>query len=77
MSNSTAPKSGVAQILTETVIPLRDVSKHLPMRPCYQTVWRWTTRGLRGAKLESIKLGKQSATSVEAVHRFLEASQGA
>jgi hypothetical protein len=44
-------------------------------RPCHSTLWRWGTRGLKGAKLEMWSVGHQWVTSKEAVSRFLRASQ--
>ena len=44
----------------------------------YEKLWRWSTRGLRGVRLESRRLGRQYYSSVEAVDRFAErlADQG-
>ena len=36
------------------------------------TVYRWATRGLHGCRLEAIRVGGRSFTSVEAVQRFAE-----
>ena len=61
----------------EKIIPLRDVPKHLPPRPngkklhisaCY----RWIGPGIRGIRLESIKVGGTTCTSLEAIQRFSE-----
>jgi hypothetical protein len=65
-----------AHILTETICTIRDVCKEIPTRPCFATVWRWTQRGVRGHKLETYRIGSQLVTSLEALHRFLEAIQG-
>ena len=65
-----------SHILTETVCTLKEVPALLPTRPCFQTVWRWTNRGVKGHKLETYKIGQQLLTSHESVHRFLEAIQG-
>jgi hypothetical protein len=64
-----------SRILTETVIALSDVSKHLPSRPNQATVWRWQQKGVRGHKLATYRIGERIFTSVESVHRFLEAIQ--
>ena len=59
---------------TERVGSLADVARWLPK---YQgtkihtsTLWRWTSRGLRGVRLEYLRLGGRILTSVEAVTRF-------
>lgn len=72
---ATAEIRGNSRILTETVCTIKDVSKLLPTRPHFATIWRWTSKGLRGHKLETYHIGQQALTSHEAVHRFLEATQ--
>jgi hypothetical protein len=56
--------------------------KECPGRIAYQnkgrrvhvsTVWRWITRGLRGVKLETVKIGGTTCTSEEALRRFFAA----
>jgi len=37
------------------------------------TTWRWRTKGIRGLTLETRVLGGRTLTSVEAVHRFMDA----
>lgn len=61
----------------ERVIPLKNVCAlpHFAYRPAYLKVWRWTKYGIRGIKLERQRQGRQILTSVEAVERFLEATQ--
>lgn len=61
----------------ETLILLRDVPKHLPMRPNRKrlhvsAVYRWVTKGVAGVVLESVKLGAATYTSLEALQRFAE-----
>ena len=34
------------------------------------TLWRWSTKGLRGVRLETRRLGGRFVTSVEALDRF-------
>lgn len=62
----------------EQLILMRDAPKHVPPRPggkrlhisaCY----RWITKGLGGVRLESIRLGGTTYTSVEALQRFAAA----
>ncbi len=36
------------------------------------TLWRWASRGLRGVRLEHVRLGGRIITSLEAVQRFSE-----
>jgi len=36
------------------------------------TIYRWAQRGIRGVKLETLRLGGGLVTSVEALQRFAE-----
>ena len=40
------------------------------------TVYRWTTDGFRGVRLEALQVGRSRRTSREALQRFLEAIVG-
>lgn len=44
-------------------------------KPNYRRVWQWTKYGVDGIRLESRREGRRRITSVEAVQRFLEATQ--
>jgi hypothetical protein len=46
-----------------------------PVSP--STLWRWATGGLRGVRLETIKVGGSTCTSAEALARFFIALSGA
>ena len=68
-------------LLSETVIPFSGVGKLIPGRNGRRlnptTPWRWATKGSRtpaGAvvKLEVIRCGGRTLTSVEAVKRFFD-----
>ena len=61
----------------ERVIQLKNVSA-LPcfaIRPSYRKVWQWTKFGVKGVRLKMRREGRLVFTSVEAVERFLEATQ--
>lgn len=45
----------------------------LPGNPHIATRWRWAGKGVRGVRLETIVVGGQRFTSVEAVSRFIAA----
>ncbi|MDE0863929.1 MAG: DUF1580 domain-containing protein [Rubripirellula sp.] len=69
-----------SHLLTEDIIPVRDVPKYCPTRPSKVTFYRWVNRGITTSngdriKLESLKIGSQLVTSVQAVNRFIAASQ--
>lgn len=66
---------------TEEVVSLGTAAHRLPRcrggRPVNpSTLWRWATRGLRGVRLETIRVGGSTCTSTEAVKRFLAALNG-
>ena len=42
---------------------------------CSRTFLRWATAGVRGIRLETIKVGGKRLTSVAAMERFLAATQ--
>ncbi len=53
----------------ETLIPIRDVSKHTPGRPHVATCYRWTQRTVN--PLETVRVGGRVFSSVEAIRRFI------
>lgn len=61
----------------ETLIELTDAAEMLP-RPAgkealsHKTLRTWARRGVRGVKLEVIRVGKYVMTSREAVRRFID-----
>ena len=57
-------------IRTEQLVTLTAAAKLLPDRPSATTMWRWTTKGVRGRVLETVALGGKVYTSVEALQRF-------
>jgi hypothetical protein len=52
-------------------IPLSVAARIVPGRPSIRTVWRWTTRGIGGHRLESIKVGGKRLTTERAIRDFL------
>ena len=69
-------------ILTEDLLTLKQAAKAVPRpkgrKPVhYATIYRWVNTGVRGTKLETIKIGQQYMTSVQRIHAFLEATQEA
>ena len=61
----------------DQLIPIADVPNYLPRRrgkkTHYQTVYRWATKGVRGSRLVTIKVGGIRYTSLEALRRFANA----
>jgi len=63
-------------ISTETVITLKEAARQAPCRrrgrpTNVTTLFRWSTKGLRGHTLETMLYGGVRCTSVEALQRFL------
>ena len=64
-------------INAEDVLTLRDAAKVLPRRrrgrkPHLSTLVRWSICGIRGVRLETIRVGGTLCTSREAHQRFCE-----
>jgi hypothetical protein len=65
----------VIDISAENLITFSTAAKLRPPsrggRPTHtSTIWRWASRGIRGVRLETIRLGAVTYTSVEALQRF-------
>ena len=64
-------------IETEEVMSLTEATKVLPKvsgkRPAISTLWRWCRKGLRGVHLEYVRVGRNIATSRQAMGRFFVA----
>ena len=68
-------------IATEQLMPIREVPRFLPPRLSgrrvhVSAVYRWMNRGVRGVRLEGVKVGGTMYTSVEALQRFGECLSG-
>ena len=62
---------------TETVITAREACKRLPRRRAGRqthptTIARWMDEGIRGVRLEGLRIGANRCTSIEALQRFCE-----
>jgi hypothetical protein len=60
-------------LTNERILSVSQAASHFPYRPSLSSIWRWMTRGVKGTKLESIKIGGIRYTSLEAIKRFLAA----
>jgi len=64
-------------IKREEVLPLTVAAVRLPQRPSGKrlhvaTLYRWATRGRLGVRLEVLRVGGQTCTSMEALQRFFD-----
>ena len=61
----------------EEIISLTEATKVMPQvngkRPAISTLWRWCRKGVRGVYLEYVRVGRNIATSREAMGRFFVA----
>jgi len=63
----------------ERLLDFREATSWLPKRAGgkrihVSTLYRWTTHGSRGIRLETVRVGGRTCTSVEALGRFITAS---
>jgi hypothetical protein len=65
----------VAKLLSEDVISLkeahRELEQVLSQRMDRSTVHRWALRGVRGCKLDHVRIGGKMVTSKQALTRFI------
>lgn len=71
-------QQNVRRILSEDVIDSkecrREIEKIKGRRPDKTTVYRWFLRGVRGVRLEHVRIGNTILTSRQAITRFIEAT---
>lgn len=69
------------ELNSETIISLNAAAKTLPKlrggrKPHIATMYRWAKSGVRGVKLETIRIGGTVCTSTEAIQRFCNQLSG-
>jgi hypothetical protein len=65
---------------SETPIPLRAAARHRLLRAKsrggkalnFSTIWRWALHGVRGVKLETVRVGGTTCTTEQSIIRFIE-----
>lgn len=60
-------------LFTEDLVSLTQVAQELDVH--VSAPYRWLHRGVRGVRLESVRIGGKLLTSRQAVNRFLRATQ--
>ena len=68
-------------ILAEDLLTLPQAAKEVPRpegkKPLHHsTIWRWSQKGIRGHKLQTVQVGQQRVTSKQRLNAFLEATEG-
>ena len=61
----------------ETLLTIKQARSLFPNHPSLPTLWRWMLKGVRGCKLDSIRIGGRRFTSQEACQRFMTDSRDA
>lgn len=64
-------------ISSETLLSFPEAAKRIPGHPHLSSLHRWRLHGVKGIKLETVKVGGRRYTSVEALHRFSEQTTAA
>ena len=64
------PQPHVIDLAREEALSLYQAGKVL--RKSHPSVFRYCTTGIRGVRLETVRLGKQRLTSMSAIQRFLD-----
>jgi hypothetical protein len=62
------------QIGHEELLTLNEAAKVLQLngsRPHLSTIWRWCRKGLRGIRLDYVRVGRKIVTSPDALSRFM------
>jgi hypothetical protein len=57
-------------IQTDEMLTLSGAAKRLPNRPSASSLWRWCRKGIRGHRLEYIRIGSKIFTTFGALNRF-------
>ena len=61
----------------EKLLSMSEAAKACPAidgkRPHSGSIWRWTSKGVRGVQLEHVRVGRRVCTSREALDRFFNA----
>lgn len=62
-------------IAEESLLTLSEAARSLPLvsgrHPHVCSVWRWCRKGLKGVRLEYVRVGQKICTSQEALNRFV------
>ena len=68
--------------LTEELLSMKDAAALLQKRRggakvSLTSLWRWSTRGAKGVRLETVRVGSSVYTTRDALRRFIEARTAA
>jgi len=71
LSGGVTAGDAATQLSGEELLTLTDAAHETPGRPTVRTLWRWSSKGVRGVRLQTLKVGGRTFTSREALNRFL------
>lgn len=63
------------RIYDEGLFSVIEAAKHVGVQISAKTALRWCLHGIRGVRLESVKVAGRRMTSREAIRRFITATQ--
>lgn len=73
----TPPSSAPLRLAGERLMTFTEAVNHLPVvngrRHAPSTLYRWCRYGINGARLQYVRVGRNMATSIEAIERFFAA----
>lgn len=77
MSSASRETRRTVDLAHEEPLTLAEAARRLPRlrgdrKVHVSTLYRWVSRGLRGVRLEAVRLGRTLVTSQEALQRFAE-----
>lgn len=59
---------------SDKIVTFTEAAKICPTlngkRPSTVTIWRWATKGVRGVRLEHVRVGRRMVTTEEAINTF-------
>jgi Protein of unknown function (DUF1580) len=61
----------VTDLLSEELLSLAEAAKRLSNHPHISTVWRWSLRGVRGVRLQTIAVGGRRYTTATYLEEFV------
>lgn len=59
-------------VALQDAVTLAQAAQFLPGKPHPATLWRWSTHGVRGTRLETWTVGGRRFTTLAALEKFLQ-----
>lgn len=55
----------------QNAMPISQAAQYIPGRPHIATIWRWTSKGVRGCKLKTVRIGGRTMVTLADIEDFL------